>query len=601
MKIQKQIYYFVLISFSILIANFTWPLINLTNNNKDIIGVYSQNNYNSLNDILRYLSFILIPVITYFFTKLFFEKKTFNSFLSNFKIKKFIYHSDTTIYIFLLILVIFLILEFLSLSFPLNKIDIFHDGQRLSSAFKSKIDGSLWSGSHVSVGIVYETLGSKLAWKLFHNETIGSMRTLDLLYIFITKILLIFLTLEITKYINLNNQYKILFFLLSSFILLNIINYNLNSVDVISFREIPIILSLILFIKTFDSESNINYFLIGLLSVLTFFWSVDRALVLILFILFIFFIQIYNKKYKQLFALSLSIVFFWILFFLFFSYEFSFFLSNTLSIIKEHSYVNGIIHPLPFTDEKNSARATKNLLAIIFSLIISLSLFFKNDEKYSYKLKIILFSVSIFCFLSYVYALGRSDGPHIKQAFAFPALFFVFYFLFNFIYFISKSKINFFKDNKILFLILPIMIVFFYLMNIEFKKINNFKIRFKNYISLSDNNFLSEEDNLFVNTVSKIVQKEKCIQLFTNDAALLYLLKKPSCTKYYFVYSIGSIKNQKNMINEMKNTNLVILKGKTDNWTATLEAKYPLIYDYINRNYIDYKKVGGRLLKIKKN
>ena len=324
-------------------------------------------------------------------------------------------------------------------------------------------------------------------------------------------------------------------------------------------------------------------------------------MVLILFILFIFFIQIYNKKYKQLFTLSLSIVFFWILFFLFFSYEFSYFLSNTLSILKEHSYVNGIIHPLPFTDEKNSARATKNLLAIIFSLIISLSLFFKNDEKYSYKLKIILFSVSIFCFLSYVYALGRSDGPHIKQAFAFPALFFVFYFLFNFIYFISKSKINFFKDNKILFLILPIMIVFFYLMNIEFKKINNFKIRFKNYISLSDNNFLSEEDNLFVNTVSKIVEKEKCIQLFTNDSALLYLLKKPSCTKYYFVYSIGSIKNQKNMINEMKNTNLVILKGKTDNWTATLEAKYPLIYDYINRSYIDYKKVGGRLLKIKKN
>jgi len=145
------------------------------------------------------------------------------------------------------------------------------------------------------------------------------------------------------------------------------------------------------------------------------------------------------------------------------------------------------------------------------------------------------------------------------------------------------------------------MLVFFYSMNIEFKKINNFKIRFKNYISLGDSNFLSEEDNLFVNTVSKIVEKEKCIQLFTNDAALLYLLKKPSCTKYYFVYSIGSIKNQKNMINEMKNTDLVILKGKTDNWTATLESKYPLIYDYINRRYIDYKKVGGRLLKIKKN
>jgi len=601
MKIQKQIYYFVLISLSILIANFIWPLINLTNNNKDIIGVYSQNNYSSLNDILRYLSFILIPVITYFFSKLFFEKKTFNNFLSNLKIKKFIYHSDTKIYIFLLILVIFLILEFLSLNFPLNKIDIFHDGQRLSSAFKSKIDGSLWSGSYVSVGIIFETLGSKLAWKLFHNETIGSMRTLDLLYIFITKILLVFLTLEITKYINLNYLYKVIFFLLSSLILLSFINYNLNSIDVISFREIPIILSLILFIKAFDVECNINYFLIGFLSVFTFFWSVDRGLVLIFFILFIFFILIYNKKYKQSFVLFLSIVFFWILFFLLFSYEFNFFLTNTLSIIKEHSYVNGIIHPLPFTDEKDSARATKNLLAIIFSLIISLSLFFKNDEKYSYKLKIILFSVSIFCFLSYIYALGRSDGPHIKQAFAFPLVFFVLYFLFNFIYFISKSKVIFFKNSNIVFTILPILFVFFYLMNIDFKKINNFKTRFNNYISLEDSNFLSEEDSLFVNTVSKIVEKEKCILLFTNDAALLYLLKKPSCTKFYFVYSIGSVKNQEKMIDEMKNTNLIILNGKTDNWATPLEIKYPLIYNYINRNYSDFKNVGGRLLKTKKN
>ena len=74
MKIQKQIYYFALISFSILIANFIWPLINLTNNNKDIIGAYSENNYSSINDFLRYLSFILIPVITYFFSKFFFEK-----------------------------------------------------------------------------------------------------------------------------------------------------------------------------------------------------------------------------------------------------------------------------------------------------------------------------------------------------------------------------------------------------------------------------------------------------------------------------------------------------------------------------------------------
>tara|TARA_B100001996_G_scaffold370881_1_gene345638 strand:- start:254 stop:1117 length:864 start_codon:yes stop_codon:yes gene_type:complete len=286
------------------------------------------------------------------------------------------------------------------------------------------------------------------------------------------------------------------------------------------------------------------------------------------------------------------------LFFLFFSYEFSFFISNTLSIIKEHSYVNGIIHPIPFTDEKNSTRATKNLLAIIFSLIISLSLLFKKDEKYSNKIKIILFSLSIYCFLSYVYAVGRSDGPHIKQAFAFPAIFFVFYFVLNFI---SKSKIIFLKDNKSMFAIFPILVLFLYLMNIDFKKINNFKSRFHSYVSLEDSNFLSKEDNLFVNVVSEIVKKEKCIQLFTNDSALFYLLKKPSCSKFYFVFSIGSNKNQKEFIKEIKNTNFLILNGRTDNWGGALNIKYPLINKHINENYIDFKKVNGRVVKIKKN
>ena len=145
----------------------------------------------------------------------------------------------------------------------------------------------------------------------------------------------------------------------------------------------------------------------------------------------------------------------------------------------------------------------------------------------------------------------------------------------------------FFKDKKVFILFLPILIFYFYFMNIDFKNINTFKIRFNKYISLHDSKFLSDDDNLFIKTVSKVVEKEKCIQLFTNDAALLYLLKKPSCTKYYFVYSIGSISNQKIMIHEMENTNLIILNGRTDNWDIPVKVKYPLVNDYIDKNYIE--------------
>ena len=200
-----------------------------------------------------------------------------------------------------------------------------------------------------------------------------------------------------------------------------------------------------------------------------------------------------------------------------------------------------------------------------------------------------------------MYALGRSDGPHIRQGFAYPAIFLTFYILYRFIYYFSKSKLKILKSNIVIFLISPIFFIYLFIVNVNINNIFSFKGRVIEYVSTEDKFFLSEEDFNFIKLTSNIVKNENCIQLFTNDAALLYLLKKPNCTRYYFVYSIGSISNQEKMINEMTNTNLIILNGKTDNWDMPLSIKYPLVFNFINKNYTEYKNIGNRLLKIKKN
>ena len=75
MRIHKNIYYFSILSISILIGYLLWPLIKIPNYNVDIIGEYSQNNYNSLNDFIRYFFFIIIPTISFFLSKIYLEKK----------------------------------------------------------------------------------------------------------------------------------------------------------------------------------------------------------------------------------------------------------------------------------------------------------------------------------------------------------------------------------------------------------------------------------------------------------------------------------------------------------------------------------------------
>ena len=501
----------------------------------------------------------------------------------------------------------------MSVDFSIKEIDLYHEGARLSSAFKSKLDGSLWSGSYISTGVIYEILGPKLIWKIFNQESVGLLRFLNIIYIFLTKFILIFLSLEISKNVNFDSFFKNIFFISLTIIFLTFISYSSSydnglPANLIKFREIPVLLTLFFFIK---SLKNVNllylpYIFIGFLTVFTFLWSIDRALVLNLLVLFIIIFLIINKNYKNIAIIILSSIFFWLCFYFFLKEEFSFFLSNTINIMREMSEINGFIHPIPFSDGINASRSTKTILLILISLIISFSFFFNLKSRLSYRLKISLTSISLVSFLSYVYALGRTDYTHLKQVFGFPLMFLSCYLLFYLFYFIHQKYIlNYYDNKKFSTLIVSLILLFFINFNIDYSKIIHFKSRFVEYIELKDSNFLSKTDNYFVRQTSSLLKDEKCIQLYTNDAALLYLLKKPNCTKYYFVWIIGSKKNQIDLIQKLNSTNFIITNGTLDQhmalhkWGIPLDVKYPLLNEYIYRNFKNELTIGSRKILIR--
>ena len=614
MKIfKKNIFFLLFLGLSLYLATFCWSLINLPLSSSEIIGYYSINNSNSLNDVFGYLIFITIPILFYFIWKVIFEKKKFSDFLSNIKFKKENISIDIKIYILCTLFIFFITLEFLSVQFSISEIDLFHEGERLSSAYRSKLDGSLWSGSYISKGIIYEILGPKYIWKLFNQESIGLLRFLDILYVFVTKFILIFLSLEISKNTNFNSFFKNIFFLFVTIVLLTCVNYDSSynngaSANLIKFREIPVLLTLLLFIRSLKNLNQIYtpYIFIGFLTVFTFFWSIDRAIVLNLLVLFIIIFLVINKDYKNIATIVLSSIFFWLFFYFFLKEEFLFFTLNTIGILTEMTDINGFIHPIPFSDGVNASRSTKTILSILITLLISFGFFFNSKSRMSYRFRISLTSISLASFLSYIYALGRTDYTHLKQAFGFPVIFLSCYLIFHLFYFIHRKYIFSIQDNKkFLMLLIPLILLFFINFNIDYKKIINFKSRFVEYIELKDSSFLSTADNDFVKQISSLVRSEKCIQLYTNDAALLYLLKKPNCTKYFYVWIIGSKKNQLDLIDKLNSTNLIIKNGTIDQkmilhkWGIPLDIKYPLLTDYINKNFKKELTIGNRKILIR--
>ena len=162
MKLQKdKILTILLTLIAVFFSIIFWNKFHIKYQPNGIIGQYSINNYNSINDPLKYLVLILFPSITFLLCKIFIEKKKLKNFYLFFFNKQKLENIDNKrLNLFFSIFFILLIIEFFSLDFSYHKLDIFHSGQKLNSAFKSLIDNSLWSGSYVTSGVFIEIINT---------------------------------------------------------------------------------------------------------------------------------------------------------------------------------------------------------------------------------------------------------------------------------------------------------------------------------------------------------------------------------------------------------------------------------------------------------
>ena len=584
--IKNIIFYFIFFLI-ILFSSFTWPYFSLPfKNDLGIISQYTKNNYNSYNDLLRYLIFIFIPVFLFFV--FFVRKKNYKIFLDclNFNKQNNFIHQKIN-YFILLGLISIALVEFFSIEFPIQEIDSFHEGQKMSAAFKFTQFGSLWSGSFVIVGIIYEVVASYFIWDLFDIQSIGLSRFIDLFFILVLKILLILFIFQISKTINLNNYLRLVFLILNSFFVTNMIDYH-SQVGPLLYREIPVILSLLIFFQYIikqDLFSKILIIFFGPLSCLSIFLSVDRGIITNLIIISIIIFLLINKEFKTTLIILLSIILSWIFSALFLGNEFEFFLENTRIMLGEINQIGGIIHPIPFSGEKNASRATKSLFLIAVSIIISLDLCFrKKNDLFNKNLKIIILFLSISGFLSYGYALGRSDGPHIKSSIGYNLILFFIFFTYSILKIIEQKisyKIESHKTlvNSIFFIFLIILLF----NHLKLNNLTNYKTRFYNYINHQDEKYLNNQDKLFVKGAKKILENYDCVQLFSNDVLILYLLRKSNCTKFYFPITIGSVKNQKILLENLKNIDIIIADHDQGHFSPSY--RLPIVREYISLNY----------------
>lgn len=595
--------------FLILIISFFWDYLDVPlKNTNEVVGYLTTNNFNPINNTLRYIVFIILPLSFYFVSNLFFK---------NFYLKKNIFFFDNTdlkkkndlsikdlkfIILFLFIYIFFqflLNLELLNFSF-----DAFHDGDFLAPAQNYQGQNKFWSSSitiHGGSNTIYTLIG----WKIHNLQTIGAYRLFLSYLIVFLKILSILLSFQFCKLSNLEKKYKIFLFFILSLILINFSSYNIPlNYSELSIRDLYVVFFLIFLIETIYLNKNSLFSNIVLVTLpfLALTLHIDIAIYLY-FILIVYFIYLsIQKKLKIFLELILLKKILLIVFIIIFGFEEFFAIFKNLFIIVENiDLIHGLKFPQPFFDigkEPHASRATKLLLLQVISGIFILNAIFNKESNFSDRQKIIFIFLYILSFIMFKNALGRSDSYHMRMSSEWPYIITIF--------FLIEYSLSYLQKKAVKLKFLLYLIIFFISTYPLYKKDNlnliiNFKENYKIFLNSDNNKFLNYKKITFINDVNKIVKNEKCIINFTEDNSLLFLLKKPSCTKYIFPFLSSGKKLENEYVYELKKSeaNYVLYKSSDFSFdNISIIKRLKITNEFLINNYKTiYSKNNYTVLK----
>ena len=425
----------------------------------------------------------------------------------------------------------------------------------------------------------------------------------------------VILSYQFTKISNLNKDNKILFFTIFTAILLSMSHYTfLGASYYLSHKDIYIVLFLIFFIELFVQSNfrSLSTILICIIATISIFLQIDRGAYINFVLIFYFLYLIFSKRFNEAFLVFFSLFACWLIIVNLIGFdEFLAFLNNTKVMAFSGEFIHGLKYPEPFFsigETPDGARATKALLLQLTAGLFVLNYIISNENQIVSSKKILFLFLFLLSLVIYKNALGRSDAAHIRGSHDIPVLLNSFFILNYLLIFIEKKlslKNNFI--NKNFFIVASLFfLIFYYSSNHQhytFENVKNYKRNFLHFINLKDQAFLNEKIVNLIKVYNKIAGKENCVENITYDDAIPYLLKKPSCTKYWASWIASPLIIQKDYINEIKKKRpkyIIYYEGSDKFDGFEIYERIELVNSYIIANYKNYFEIEGYKILEKK-
>ena len=558
--------------------------------------------HNPLNDSIRFVMFVFIPLFGYLIYNLIINQTKFFIFLKNnfLTLEKSSnnFQGNKDLFKISFIFFIFLFVEFLSLDFKsfVSEIDMFHEGLWLTASSNKIYTNEFWKSSYIGRGL-FGNFYNYFAWKIFDTNTVGISRYIPLIFTLLNKLVLILIAKSLIEKTNSDKIIKNIFFIILGFLVIDLFDYDITAGSY--FRLFLLLVLTLLLLKYFENfeKTSFSIFVIGLLSSISLFWFIDIGFFVNFIILFLFIFLFLNKLYTNITLLTISIILGWIVFYINLGkIEFIEFIINTYSIIETIEYIQGLIYPTPFFSK--DTRSTKALLIILLTGLLIINILINKKNKNSFNLKLSLIFLFLISCVSFKIALSRSDTVHIKAGVLLSYI--PFYFILI-KYLIENYKIiNYLKRTNIpknffLILIFTIFSIFMFFKNenTNIKNITNFYSSSKSLINKNDFSFVNNDYKEFIIYYRNLIKDDKCVLIFTNENALPYFLKKPTCSKFYTAYTSSPESLQKRFVEEIrdKTPSYVVYESQIDYYDKP-NVTLNIVNNYILDNYTLLEKIN---------
>ncbi len=585
---------------STIIGLFVWDKIYLSPDKYlFLFEAVETKNYHPQTDTLRFVFYILISLVPFYILASYFCKNKFFTIKEiiniKFKSKLKIIDKLDSFHLLFYFIIFGIFFDFLKINFDdfFNGFDIYHEGLRLTPSINFIFTGEFWSSSFVERGL-FGNFYPVILWTIFENNSIGLSRLSSLILLLTNKLLLVLLAKQITTYLNFEKFEKLFYFLLLSLIFLSFVDYY----DTSHFStRYPLY---ILFFNTFfisinnSNKINISNIFLGIFSILSILWWLDVGIFINFLIFLILLFYFLRKDFAKVNSILIGVFFGWIAFLIISPQnELSEFISNTLSIFSSIEIINQLPYPSPLFGE--NGRATKTLIYFTLAGVLAIFFCFTKENKTSNQLRIFYIFLYIASLISFKYGLVRSDSLHIQMSTGLLLVVLSSLILFYFFIFLNYFKFNIIlsKIKNINFLII-ILIIFFQFNLYQLNKIKEFPDKISNLIYAEDEAFLFDSISGYNNLIKyykEITYNDNCIQIFTDEIALPYLLKKKSCTKFNTMIIASPEKSQNEFIKELDINKPEIILYNSEMFDIGYVKNLNLVNDYIKNNYIYHSKL----------